>query len=152
MREFVLNYRHPGPGRVWKGGSEPRLRDRIRGIRGCVPKWGFVRSGLKKLAWEIPLMTSGGRGRPWEALGELWDAQESPQGSAVSQRLPEINMLKMGAIPGKDYHTGPTAPILSMLISCMSQRLRYGLTAPRDYAYISPKTPIVHLKKSKIRF
>ena len=26
-------------------------------------------------------------------------------------------MLKMGAIPGKDYHTGTTAPILSMLIS-----------------------------------
>ena len=58
-------------------------------------------------------------------------------------RLPEINMLKMGAIPGKDYHTGPTAPILSMLISCMSQRLRYGLTAPRDYAYISPKSHIL---------
>ena len=74
-------------------------------------------------------------------------AARHPSLTAVSQRLPEINMLKMGAIPGKDYHTGPTAPILSMLISCMSQRLRYGLTAPRDYAYISPKTPIVHLTK-----
>ena len=54
MREFVLNYRHPGPRRVWKGGSEPRLRDRINGIagitgiagiigiRGCVPKWALV--------------------------------------------------------------------------------------------------------------
>ena len=64
-------------------------------------------------------------------------AARHPSLTAVSQRLPEINMLKMGAIPGKDYHTGPTAPILSMLISCVSQRLRYGLTAPRDYAYIS---------------
>ena len=26
-------------------------------------------------------------------------------------------MLKMGAILGKDYHPGPTAPILNMLIS-----------------------------------
>ena len=69
-------------------------------------------------------------------------AARHPSLTAVSQRLPEINMLKMGAIPGKDYHTGPTAPILSMLISCMSQRLRYGLTAPRDYAYISPKSHI----------
>ena len=51
LREFVVNYRHPGPRRVWKGGSEPRLRDQIngirgitgiRGIRGCVPKWCFV--------------------------------------------------------------------------------------------------------------
>ena len=25
LREFVLNSRHPGPRRVWKGGSEPRL-------------------------------------------------------------------------------------------------------------------------------
>ena len=34
LREFVLNYRHPGPRCVWKGGSEPRLRDRINGISG----------------------------------------------------------------------------------------------------------------------
>ena len=26
-------------------------------------------------------------------------------------------MFKMGAIPGKDYHPGPTVPVLSMLIS-----------------------------------
>ena len=25
LREFVFNSRHPGPRRVWKGGSEPRL-------------------------------------------------------------------------------------------------------------------------------
>jgi hypothetical protein len=38
----------------------------------------------------------------------------------------EISMLKMGAIPGKDYHTGPTTPILSMLISCLSQRMDFA--------------------------
>ena len=45
LREFVLNYRHPGPRRVWKGGSESPLRDQINGITGircCVPKWGLA--------------------------------------------------------------------------------------------------------------
>lgn len=37
-------------------------------------------------------------------------------------------------MPGEDYHIGPTALILSMLMSCVSQRLPYGLTAPQGMA------------------
>ena len=80
MREFGLNYRHPGPRRVWKGGSELRLRDRIngirgirwiRGIRGCVPKYGFVYanpyfslSGRSPTAPGLPAAPGSSLGRP----------------------------------------------------------------------------------------
>ena len=62
LREFVVNSRHPDPRRVWKWGPSSTcchhfaLSRRIRWIRWIrwirrrVPKWGFVRSGPKKLA------------------------------------------------------------------------------------------------------
>ena len=79
LRELV-NYRHPGPRRVWKGGSEPQLRDRIRGIIGirgirgirrCVPKYGFVYakpyfslSGRSPTAPGLPAAPGSSLGRP----------------------------------------------------------------------------------------
>ena len=76
---------------MWKGGSEPRLRDRIRGIRwirwiiGSVPKYGFVYakpyfslSGRPPTApgrpWVVPGPSPGPLGQLWEVLEELWEA------------------------------------------------------------------------------
>ncbi len=57
LREFVY-YRHPGPRREWKGGSEqqsmtPLPADPADPLNplGCA-KWALVRSSLKKVAWE----------------------------------------------------------------------------------------------------
>ena len=93
-----VNSRHPGPRRVWKVGSGVRLmtphnRDPVDPVENS-----------ETSIFDDPSVDFGhlACGAPLETIFVSL--------TAVSQRLPEINMLKMGAIPGKDYLPGQPRP------------------------------------------
>jgi hypothetical protein len=55
LREFVLNYRHPDPRRMWTGGAERQSMDRIRWIRWNPGMGSFLRAlGMKNNENEKP--------------------------------------------------------------------------------------------------
>ena len=79
--EFV-NYRHPGPRRAWKGGSEQQLVtpfpvDPLESSgsagSGACPKVGArLHQTLVLQEWSRLLRTQA-LGEAWEALGEFWE-------------------------------------------------------------------------------
>ena len=85
MREFV-NYRHPGPRRVWKGGSEQQLvtpfpvdpldpLDPVDPLQSSAcPKVGARLHQTLLLQQISRLVGTQALGEPWEALGELWES------------------------------------------------------------------------------
>ena len=80
LRELV-NYRHPGPRRVWKVGSELQSTtlDQLDPLDPalCPKVWFCVRETILFPPEASPgpgLARPGPEGRPWEDLGELWEA------------------------------------------------------------------------------
>ena len=78
LREFV-NYRHPGPRRAWKGGSEqqlvtPFLVDPVDPVEtSACPEVGARPHQTLVLQERSRLLRTQALGEAWEALGEFWE-------------------------------------------------------------------------------
>ena len=101
LRELLVNYRHPDPRRVWKGGSGQHFTTSIRTIRTirpCVPSECFVYAKRYFCLWQPSLAAWPPPGRPWPPPGDRRSPQMGypPKGEGgYPQNDEKIKVLRM---------------------------------------------------------